>query len=334
MRKFISIVLTLALFAALLAGCSTNSGKTNDSTADQATNKISVVATIFAPYDFARQIAGDKANVTMLLPPGSESHSYEPTPQDIITIQNCDVFIYVGGDSDAWITDILSSLDMTGKQVVTLMDCVETVEEEIVEGMEDDEHDHAAGEEEHHEEEVEYDEHVWTSPRNAKLIVQKISDAMQAEGSADAQTYQTNTTAYLAKLDELDAKFQNVVNSGERTEIIMGDRFPFRYFADAYGLEYYAAFAGCSTETEASPATVAFLINKATEDKIPVIFHLELSNEKIANTIAEGANAKGADAKVLLLHSCHNVTKDDFNNGATYLSLMENNVQTLKEALS
>ncbi|MDR0917787.1 MAG: metal ABC transporter substrate-binding protein, partial [Oscillospiraceae bacterium] len=326
--------------------------------------KINVVSTIFAPYDFARQVVGDKANLKMLLPPGSESHSYEPTPQDIITIEKCDVFIYVGGDSDEWVKEILSSIDMKDKQVVTLMDCVETVEEEVVEGMEDahehegeehseeehtdehteEEHSDEHAEEEHsdehadedHEHEGELDEHVWTSPRNAKLITQKISDAIQAEDTANAETYKKNTTDYLAKLDELDNKFKEVVANGTRTEIIMGDRFPFRYFADAYGLSYYAAFTGCSTETEASAATISFLIDKTAKDEIPIIFHIELSNEKIAKTVAEGAKDKngGKDVKVLLLHSCHNVTKSDFEGGATYLTLMEKNVETLKTALS
>jgi zinc transport system substrate-binding protein len=360
MKKILAVTLAILTSVTIFGGCK-NTAKEKDN------GKINVVSTIFAPYDFARQVAGDKANVKMLLPPGSESHSYEPTPQDIITIEKCDVFIYVGGDSDEWVKDILSSIDMKNKQVVTLMDCVETVEEEVVEGMEDahehegeehseeehaeeehtDEHegeehtekDHEHEGEEHteedHEHEGELDEHVWTSPRNAKLITQKISDAIQAEDSANAETYKKNTTEYLAKLDELDNKFKEVVANGTRKEIIMGDRFPFRYFADAYGLSYYAAFTGCSTETEASAATISFLIDKTAEDKIPVIFHIELSNEKIAKTVAEGAKDKngGKDVKVLLLHSCHNVTKSDFEGGATYLSLMENNVNTLKEAL-
>jgi zinc transport system substrate-binding protein len=283
----------------------------------------------------------------MLLPPGSESHSYEPTPQDIIKIKECDVFIYVGGDSDAWVHEIIESMDVSDKQVITLMDCVETVPEEVVEGMQEEEHDHEDEEhhdedEEHHEDEehgeiseIEYDEHVWTSPRNAKLIVQKISDAMQKEDSANAAVYAKNTTDYLAKLDSLDKEFQTIVDNGVRKEILMGDRFLFRYFADAYGLEYYAAFVGCSTETEASPATIAFLIDKTANDNLPVVFHIELSNEKIANTVAEGAAEKtGKDVNVLLLHACHNVTKAELEGGATYLSLMEQNVTNLREALS
>jgi zinc transport system substrate-binding protein len=227
----LAIVVSVALFTT--CGKTPNPQNTND-------DRISVVSTIFAPYDFVREIVGDKATITMLLPPGSESHSYEPTPQDIITVQNCDVFIYVGGDSDAWIDDILTSMDTSGMKIVTLIDCVDIVEEEIVEGMQDDEHDHDEGEEhEEHEEEVEYDEHVWTSPKNAKLIVEKLTAAISEVDAANAAVYEANKTAYLAKLDELDAAFQNVVDTAARKEIIFGDRFPFRYFADAYGLTYY-----------------------------------------------------------------------------------------------
>jgi zinc transport system substrate-binding protein len=321
MKRILSALLAVFTGVAVMSACGTPPlSVVVDS------GKISVVATIFAPYDFARQIAGEQAEVTMLLPPGSESHSYEPTPQDIITIQNCDVFIHVGGESDAWVTDILASLDTSGMRIVTLMDCVDTVEEELVEGMEEDENDH--------EDAAEYDEHVWTAPKNAKLIVQKISDAMSAAGAANAAVFQQNTADYLGRLDELDAKLQAVADNGARKEIIFGDRFPFRYFADAYGLTYYAAFPGCSSETEAGAATVAFLIDKVVTDNIPAVFHIELSSEKMANTIAESAEAKtGRGVKVLLLHACHNISKADFEAGATYVSLMEGNAQALKEAL-
>ncbi|MDR1252297.1 MAG: metal ABC transporter substrate-binding protein, partial [Treponema sp.] len=218
--------------------------------------KTNVVTTIFPPYDFVREVAGDKVNLTMLLKPGAESHSYEPTPQDIITVQNCDVFIYVGGESDAWVERILESKDTGRMEIVTLMDCVEVVEEVIVEGMQDEE------EGEDSEEEVEYDEHVWTSPKNAKLIVQKIADTLKQRDPANAAAYEKNTASYLARLTDLDASFQNMIDGANRKTVIFGDRFPFRYFADAYGLNYFAAFPGCSTETECSASTIAFLIDK------------------------------------------------------------------------
>jgi zinc transport system substrate-binding protein len=322
MKKIISIALAVILTAVLFTGC----GKTGKP--ESNSGKISVVATIFPPYDFTRAIVGDKAEITMLLPPAAESHSYEPTPQDIIKIQNCDVFIYNGGDSDAWVDGVLESVDTSNMKIVKFIDCVEVVEEEIVEGMEDDEEE-AEKAADGGEEEPEYDEHVWTSPRNAKLITQKISSTLCEVDPANADTYKANTTAYLAKLDELDGEFKAVVASAVRKTIVFGDRFPFRYFADAYGLAYYAAFPGCSTETEASAKTVAFLIDKIKTEKIPVIFHIELSNENMVNSISEQTGAK-----VLLLHACHNISKSDFEAGKTYLDIMSANVDALKEAIA
>jgi zinc transport system substrate-binding protein len=315
LKRFISLALA-ALLALTAAGCA-GTGKSGS----ESDGKLGVVATIFPAYDFAREVAGDAANITMLLPPAAESHSYEPTPQDIITIQNCGVFIYVGGDSDEWVRGVLDSMDTSRMTIVTLMDCVDVVEEEIVAGMEEE-----AGEEETGV--PEYDEHVWTSPRNAKLIVRKLSAAFSGADAENAGVYAQNTTAYLGKLDALDAAFREVVDGAARRTIVFGDRFPFRYFTDAYGLDYAAAFPGCSTETEANPQTVAFLIDKVRDEHIPVVFHIELSNEKMANTISEETGAK-----VLLLHACHNVSKDDFINGESYLSLMTRNVEALREAL-
>ncbi len=288
--------------------------------------KISVVSTVFAPYDFTRQIAQGAVDLTMLLPPACECHSYEPTPQDIIRIQNCDVFIYVGGESDAWVQSVLNAMDCNNKTIITLMDCVETVEEELVEGMQ---HEHDENEDHDHDhEEAELDEHVWTSPRNAQLIVQRISDALCKVDPVHAALYQQNTADYIAKLQELDASIQDVVDHAVRTTLVFGDRFPFRYLADAYGLSYYAAFPGCSTDTEPSAQTVAFLIKQVRADKIPVVFHIELSNEKMANTICEETGAKK-----LLLHACHNISKADFESGKTYLDFMAQNVEALREAL-
>ena len=305
-----AFLITLLLFAA--TGC----GRPASSQAAPS-DKVSIVSTIFAPYDFTRQIAGGKAELTMLLPPAAESHSFEPTPRDIIRIQNCDIFIYVGGESDAWIQNIMDSVDTSNMKLITLMDCVETVDEEIVEGMDHD-----------HEEDAEPDEHVWTSPRNAKLIVQKISDTLCGVDPQNAPTYQQNTASYLESLNRLDASFQSVVDVAKRKTLVFGDRFPFRYFADVYGLDYFAAFPGCSTETEASAATVAFLIDKINAEEIPVVFHAELSNQKMANTISDSTGAK-----VLLLHACHNISKTDFESGIGYLELMNQNVENLKEAL-
>ena len=339
MKKYLSIALALCLALTLSACGNTPAGTTptnavSDGAAaavtpqadTDAAGKISIVATIFPPYDFTRAIVGDRAEVTMLLPPAAESHSYEPTPQDIINIQNCDVFIYNGGDSDAWVDEVLESMDIGNMKIVKLIDCVEVVEEEIVEGMEDDEEPETDAEGE--DEEPEFDEHVWTSPRNAKLIVQRISDTLCEADLYNADAYKANTAAYCAKLDELNAKFKAVVDGGVRKTIVFGDRFPFRYFADAYGLTYFAAFPGCSTETEPSAATVAFLIDKVKAEHIPVVFHIELSNARMANTIAEETGAK-----VLELHACHNISKTDFEAGWTYIDIMTANVDALREAL-
>lgn len=287
------------------------------------TQGISVVSTIFAPYDFAREIAGRNASVKMLISPGSDSHSYDPTPKDILAVNNCDVFIYIGGESDRWVEEILSSVDNPDMKVIKLIDCTEELyHEEYKEGME---HDHDHGD----EEESEYDEHVWTNPRNAAIICEKISEALCEVDADNAESYNANLTAYKAELSSLDEAFKEVVENGARKEIIFGDRFPLIYFVKAYGLDYYAAFPGCSSETEPSGATIAFLINKVEDDEIPVVFHLELSTGKIADTICEATGAQK-----LQFNACHNVSKDDFEAGVGYLELMWQNVETLKTALN
>ncbi|MDR1073233.1 MAG: metal ABC transporter substrate-binding protein [Treponema sp.] len=308
------------IFIALCIGIGSFAFTNGTKDAPKANGAITVTATLFPFYDFTRAIAGDKINLALLLPPGAESHSFEPTPRDILTIQHSDVFIYNGGESDAWVDRILDSMDKRNMKVIRLMDAVDAVEEEIVEGMEEEEGEVA--------EAAEYDEHIWTSPQNAALIVQAITDALCEKDKANADFYRRNADSYTVKLNELDAAFQMVVNNAKRKTIVFGDRFPFRYFADAYGLSYFAAFPGCSTETEPSAATVAFLIDKIKSEKIPVIFHIELSNERMADAIADETGAKKRQ-----LHAVHNISKRDLDNGATYLELMTRNVDALREAL-
>ena len=320
MKRILPIIFVLMLALSLFAGCG--------QTASENTNsgeKLSVVSTIFPGYDFTREIAGDNVSLTMLLPPGTESHSFDPTPQDAITIQNCDVFIYVGGESDTWIDGMLNSIDTSNMTIISMMDAVEVVEEEIKAGMEND-HDHP---EEDGLDKLEYDEHVWTSPINAMGIAEEITAALMALDPDNADTYRTNCSAYIEKLEELDASFRGVVQNAKRDTLIFGDRFPFRYFVDEYGLDYEAAFPGCSSETEASAKTLAFLIDKTNNENIPVVFHIEFSNEKMADIICESTGARK-----LLLHSCHNVTKADFESGVSYIELMTQNAENLKEALS
>lgn len=281
-----------------------------------------VVATIFPLYDFVRQIAGELVSLDMLLPPGGESHSFEPTPQDMIAIQDCDLFLLIGGESDAWVDTLLSSLGQEGPDTLALIGCVDTLEEELAEGMQaEEDHDHG------HDHDLP-DEHIWTDPRNAMVMVETISARLCALDPDNAETYQANTAAYLERLEQLDGQFRDAVAQGNRRTIIMGDRFPFLYLAEAYGLDYYAAFPGCSEQTEASAATLAFLIDKLQQEHIPVVFHQELSNERVADILCESTGAKK-----LLLHACHSISLEDLQGGATYLSLMEQNVQNLKEAL-
>lgn len=311
MRKIFTFILTAALVFSLFAGCTQRP-------APEDSGRLSVVTTLFAPYDFVRAVTGDLADIAMLLPPGSESHSYEPSPKELLNLQNSDVFVCGGGESDAWVDKILSAMDTTQLRIVRMMDSVETVEEALLEGMEPEE-----------EEEGAYDEHVWTSPKNAKKIVRAIAAAICAADPENADIYEKNTTAYLAELDDLDAAFQAVVDGGSRKTLVFGDRFPFRYFADAYGLRCAAAFPGCAAETEASANSIRILVQRIQTEQIPVVLYIELSNARIAQTIAD---ATGAQPR--LFHACHNISKADFDGGATYLSLMRGNVEVLREALA
>ena len=336
----LSALLPVLVSVLFLSGCGRQQDGTSaqNSAGGQDSGKISVVTTIFPPYDFVREIAGNRAELKMLLKPGEESHSYEPTPQDIIAIEECDVFIYTGGENDVWVEDILSSMRDEDRLILRMADCVDTVEEEHVEGMKEspghdhDEHDmHSdseTGEEDTHTVH-EIDEHVWTSPVNAALIVDQIKQLLiQADPSGQA-VYEENAAIYEEKLTELDQEFRDVVDHAKRKLLIFGDRFPFRYFADEYGLDYYAAFPGCAGDTEPSAATMAFLIDKVKEEKVPAVLKMELSNDDIANAVAEAA---GTEVKVF--YSCHNLSAEDFESGETYLSMMQKNVETLKEVLN
>lgn len=316
------------LFSLLLAGMMLLGGLSGCSAPAEQEEGLSVVATIFPQYDFARQVMGGDDNLTMLLRPGQEVHSYEPTPQDIIAIQNCDLFIYVGGESDAWIKDVLDGMDTSNMVILSLMDVVDPLEEDTENVLENpEEHDHQEDGTHLHEEE--YDEHVWTSPKNAMLITQAICDALCEIDPDNAGQYQANTADYLTQLEELDAAFREVIGDAQRDTLFFGDRFPLLYFVREYGLNYYAAFPGCASETEPSAATVARLIDLVREEEAPVVYQIELSNGNIARSIADSSGAR-----VETFYTCHNITADDFNAGETYLSLMQRNVESLKEALN
>ena len=303
-RRFMFLILFLSL---LLVGCTPNEDIDND--------KLTIVSTIFPGYDFARAIVGDNANVIMLIKPGTEVHSYDPSPKDIINIQKSDVFIYVGGESEEWVSDILSTLDMKHTKVVRLMDYVDLSLEEIKDGMQ------SKG-----ESSDEYDEHIWTSLRNSHKLVEAIYDAIYSVD--DNPLYLENKNSYLSKIDLLDKRASEIVLNSKNKTLIFGDRFPFKYFVLDYGLDYYAAFSGCSSETEASAKTVAFLIDKVRANNIPVVFYLEMSNHKIADVISQDTGAK-----TLMFHSAHNLTKDEFESGKTYVDIMKQNIDNLEEAL-
>ncbi len=307
------------------SGSSSGSSSGNSSgNSSGSAHKLKIVATIFPPYDFARQIGGRYADVEMLLKPGEESHSYEPTPKDIRDIQNADLFLYVGGDNDTWVKQILDSMGSKAPKAMKLIDLTSTVAEEETEGMQEN-----PGEEhEHGEHDAELDEHVWTSPLKAIEITQKISKEMQKLDPENAAHFKKNTAAYTAKLKRLDRQFRKVVKNGKRKEILFADRFPLRYLTEELGLNYYAAFSGCSANSEPSARTVSFLTDKVKQDHLPVVFTIELSNHQMADSICEVTGARR-----LTFYSCHNITTKQKAAGVTYLSMMEHNVKVLREAL-
>ena len=327
MRKNMSkIFLVMLVLMMLLTGCNNENINNEDGT-------LKVVTTIFPSFDFARAIGADNVSLSMLIKPGGETHSYEPSPKDITDIQNSDLFIYVGGEGERWVETILESMDTSEMTIIRLMDYVNVVEEEIVEGMEHDhedhEHeDHDHSEEEHHEDEHAYDEHIWTSPANAMMLVEKITEVLVSIDPENKETYEANRDAYISEINSVHEEFKLVVIEANRDTLVFADRFPFRYFVEEYGLKYSAAFPGCATETEPSAKTVAYLIDKVKLENIPVVFYIEFSNQKMADTIIEETNAIKLE-----FHSAHNVSLEDFNAGKTYVDIMRQNINNLKEAI-
>ncbi len=337
MKRIIPLCLALIMTVGLLAGC----GKQNEPAASDET-RLRVVTTIFPEYDWVREILGDKADnaeVTMLLDNGADLHSYQPTADDIVKISECDLFIYVGGESDDWVDDALKNAANKNMKVVNLLEALgERVKtEEVVEGMQEEDHDHEDTDEhddakEHdHEEEAEYDEHVWLSLKNAQTLCSAISGVLQQIDPDNKDTYAANASAYIKKLSALDADYQAAVDAAARKTVLFGDRFPFRYLAEDYGLRYYAAFAGCSAESEASFETISFLAGKVDELNLPCVLTIEGVQHKIAETIVRNTAAK--NQKVLMMDSMQSTTSKDAANGTTYLSVMERNLSVLKEAL-
>ena len=332
MKKIIIAVLCMLLTAGALAGC----GEKNKS---EKNADLSIVATIFPGYDWVREIMGDEAenaDITILMDNGTDLHSYQPTADDIIKISKCDLFIYAGGESDEWVKDALKQAENKDMKVINMMemlgDSVKT--EEVVEGMES-EHDHDHDEDGDHndsDQEVEYDEHTWLSLKNAEMICEAIENDLSSLDPENKDIYKKNSEEYISKLSELDSKYQKTVDDAARKTVLFGDRFPFRYLTDDYGLDYYAAFVGCSAETEASFKTVKFLAEKVDELDLPCVMTIEGSDHKIAETIIR--NTADKDQKVLTMDSMQAVTASDLKDGKTYLSVMEKNLEALKEALN
>lgn len=334
MKNVFFALLAALMLVGILTGC-TNQAEMPTVTAtpagsqaqSAAEEKIRIVTTIFPEYDWVREILGDKADsaeITMLLDNGVDLHSYQPTADDLIKLSDCDLFVYVGGESDGWVEDALKSAASKDRKVIHLLEILgdSVKEEETVEGMQEEEED---------QEEKEYDEHVWLSLKNAKTLVGAISAALQELDPGNKDTYATNAAAYIEKLSALDGEYQAAVDAATYKTLLFGDRFPFRYLVDDYGLSYYAAFAGCSAESEASFETVSFLARKVDEGKLPCVLTIEGKNHKIAETIVQ--NTAGKNQKILTMDSMQSTTSQDAARGRTYLSLMAKNLDVLKEAL-
>ncbi len=312
-RKIL-LSLLLLMFSFIFVGC--ENIKEDD--------KIEIVATNFPCYDFARAITkgNDNINITMLLKPGVESHTFDPTPQDVMLIQNSDMFIYVGGESDVWADKILESMNDEIK-VFKLCDYVPLAVEEFKQGMEEEHEEHEE------DEEVEYDEHVWTSPSNVLDILTSLKDEIILLDEENKDLYEQNATSYINDIKSLRHEFESLINNSSKKKLIFGDRFPLIYFVKEFGLDYYAAFPGCSSETEASAKTILFLIDMIKENDIKYVFHLELSAEKVCQTLSEETGCES-----LLFHTAHNVSKEEFESGETYYSLMKSNIERLQLALN
>ena len=326
MKKMLTKIAAVLMSAFMLTACA---GQGSGNALAGSSDKLQIVTTIFPEYDWVMQILGDKAadaDVTMLLDNGVDLHSYQPTAEDILKIAGCDVFIYVGGESDEWVEDALAEAVNKDMIVINLLEVLgdSVKEEEVVEGMQE--------EDEHEEEEVEYDEHVWLSLKNASVLCDAITDALSKADADNAAVYQANNEAYKAQLSALDAQYKEVVESAAFDTLLFGDRFPFRYLTDDYNLNYYAAFVGCSAESEASFETIVFLADKTDELGLNSIMIIESSDGKIAQTIRD--NTEDKNQEIYVLDSMQAVTSDDVKNGVTYLSIMTDNLEVLKKALN
>lgn len=341
MKKVASIAILFFASVLMLTACNTESGKK-----DSAPKKISVVATIYPQYDWLKNVIGERADAVdlkLLIKNGTDLHSYKPSAKDIATIAKADLVVYVGGESDEWIEKALEATPKEGRIALNLMKALgdRVKEEEVVEGMQTEEHHHEHGKvtepaeatsEHHHHEEVENDEHIWLSLKNAWILVNALAQSLSKVDSANSSIYTANAVLYNAKLWEMDKEFATAVSDASQKTVLFGDRFPFRYLVDDYGIKYYAAFVGCSAESEASFETVTFLAGKMDSLQLPAIFTIDGSNGKIARAILE-ASKNSKNAQVLTLNSMQSVTDEQIKAGADYLSIMRDNLEVLKKAL-
>ena len=338
-RKIFGLILAGAV---LITGCTAKTEKKDKG--DNTKGKLKVVTTIFPEYDITRAIAKDKVDLELMIKPGVDVHSFTPTPQDIKTVQNSDIFVYGGTEHDKWVENLTKSIDMKNKKVVKLVDGIQQLEEESVDGMKhehhhDDKkedqhnHDHKHEKKDEHdhkdESEKELDPHYWTSPKNAIQMVKTITNALVEKDPDNAEFYKENAKNYIKQLEGVDKELHDVVDNAKIKKVVIADRFPFRYLFKDLGLEYRALFSGCSVESTASAGQIKKMVDYVKENKIPVVYHIEMGKGELAETVA-----KNSGAKVKLLHSIHTVTKEDFDKGVTYIDLMKQNVEALKEGLN
>lgn len=309
MKKYLPIIALILL----LCSCSNKKNVEN--------GDFRLVAANFVSYDFSRAICGDKASITLLIKPGTEVHSFDPSPKDIISMEKADLFIYTGGESDEWAEKLLNSMKNQPKKIFKLVENAKVLEEEIVEGME-------AEEEEDEESDYEIDEHVWTSPENAITILGALTDTICSLDVKNQDLYRQNAEIYMEKIRQVQSEIKLVIAAKKNHLIVMGDRFPLRYFVDEFGIDYRAAFPGCSSAVEASSATIAYLIDTVKKENLPVVFTIELSNQKIAKTIGDATGAT-----VIELNACHNLTKQQFDAGFTYVDSLKQNKEALEKGL-
>lgn len=337
-KKIFGLILAGAV---LITGCTAKTEKKDKG--DNTKGKLKIVTTIFPEYDITRAIAKDKVDLELMIKPGVDVHSFTPTPQDIKTVQNSDIFVYGGTEHDKWVENLTKSIDMKNKKVVKLVDGIQQLEEESVDGMKhehhhddkkEDEHNHdhkheKEDEHNHKGEEKELDPHYWTSPKNAIQMVKTITNALVEKDPDNAEFYKENAKNYIKQLEGVDKELHDVVDNAKIKKVVIADRFPFRYLFKDLGLEYRALFSGCSVESTASAGQIKKMVDYVKENKIPVVYHIEMGKGELAETVA-----KNSGSKVKLLHSIHTVTKEDFDKGVTYIDLMKQNVEALKEGLN